>query len=117
MTKGQWDISGMVASEHQRVRIAGRVHADGRARELREADGQVLIGARPIDAPAGAVAVRRVAELQAAELEGAVEVVNGRVAVPGRLARPQRVHAAAGHTATAAASASSSGLAQLGGRD
>ena len=52
-----------------------RVAAHGRRRELGEAERQVDVGARVIDAPAVAVAIGRVAEEDAAEQKVAVEVL------------------------------------------
>ncbi len=62
-----------VGEPHQRVvEVAVRCAADGRARQLGEAERQVLVRARPVHRPAGAVAVRGIAEHDAAEHERAV---------------------------------------------
>ena len=64
------------ADEHV-SRRAVRVHAHRRLRELRQTNGQVLVGAWKVDVPTAAVTIRCPAEHDPAELEGTVEVVDG----------------------------------------
>ena len=59
MMNGQWKSSGLAQVDQQVLRHVVGVHADRRLRQLGEPNRQVLVGARVIDAPAAAVAVRR----------------------------------------------------------
>ena len=73
---------GIGGHDHVVVRRAGLVEVDRRLGELRQPDGEILIGARVIHAPAAAVAVVGLAIRQPAEREVAGEAV--RVGPAGR---------------------------------
>src|SRR3954453_14711030 len=60
------------------IELSASLLADERRGELGQTERQVLVSTRVVDAPAGAVAVRGVAEIDAAELKGAVVFRVGR---------------------------------------
>ena len=62
MMNGQLNSSGRSSCITQVIRLAVGLSADARLGQLREADRQVDVGARIVDAPAAAVAVAGVAE-------------------------------------------------------
>ena len=63
-----------VESNDHVFRFFGAVESNGGLRQLRQADGQVDVGARPVHAPVAAVAGRIVVEHDSTELKRAVEV-------------------------------------------